>query len=96
MGPNFTGISAPAGHKALRGAYVNSMRLAEAHDIKTIGFSLLSAGIFRGQQPLSAVLNTALKAIASSSYEGLEEVHLIGFTDAEVQTLIAEATKAFN
>ena len=55
--------------------------------LRTIGFSLLSAGIFRGKRSLADVLSIGVSAIGESAYPGLEEVHLVGYTNEELQTL---------
>ena len=63
--------------------------------IQTIGFSLLSAGVFRGDQSLAAVLAIGVKAIRDWSRDHstnpnskLEEILLFAFTDLEVRTLL--------
>jgi len=71
----------------LRTAYTASMALGQQHGLKTIGFSLLSAGIFRGTRSLAEVLAIGVKAIGESDYPGLEEVHMVGYTQQELATL---------
>eukprot|EP00931_Biecheleriopsis_adriatica_P084304 TRINITY_DN58086_c0_g1_i1.p1 TRINITY_DN58086_c0_g1~~TRINITY_DN58086_c0_g1_i1.p1 ORF type:complete len:241 (-),score=53.02 TRINITY_DN58086_c0_g1_i1:38-736(-) len=75
----------------LSSAYASSLKLAEEKQLSSVGFSLLSAGIFRGACPLSTVLEIACQAVKDSVYEGLEEVHLVAFTPEEQMTLLKAA-----
>ena len=77
--------------KAADAAAVAAMREAAAKGMKTVAFSLLSSGIFRGGRDLSAVLRIALLAVGAHAYAGLEEVSFIAFTQQEADTLLAEA-----
>jgi hypothetical protein len=56
--------------------------------IKYLGFCLLSAGVFRGLQTPENVLGIAVQAIKDNAYKGLEEVHLIAFSDTEKEILM--------
>lgn len=49
----------------LTSAYQQSLHRATEHSIRRVGFSLLSAGIFRAQVPLLDVLQVAVQAIRS-------------------------------
>ena len=69
------------GDALLRSAYV-SMARAKEEKCKTVAFSLLSAGIFRGRQSLDTILAISVGAVADGAYEGLERVHLVAFTPA--------------
>lgn len=71
----------------LLNAYRSSMALGEEKALKSIGFSLLSAGIFRGQQSLSKVLAAGVHGILQGVYPGLEEVHMVAFTKQEQREL---------
>ena len=79
----------------LHSAYVAAMREAAAKGMKTVAFSLLSSGIFRGGRDLSAVLRIALLAVGAHAYDGLEEVSFIAFTQQEADALLAEAEALF-
>jgi len=68
-------------------AYMESMKCAKANECKTIGFSLLSAGIFRGHRPLGMVLTIGLRAIMDHVYEGLEAVYMVGYMRQECSVL---------
>ena len=56
---------------------------ARENELKSVGFCILSAGIFRGGCPLKIVIETGLKAIAKNTYSGLETVVFCGFTPQE-------------
>ena len=93
VGPNFAseisrGQTIEACNLLLFNAYRTAMACAEGKGLETIAFSLLSAGIFRGQQSLQAVLHVAREAVAAGTYAGLHEVHLVGFTPEEVDALL--------
>ena len=91
VGPNYrvldgVGKSLEEGDLLLRSAYLTSMALAANNGtIKTIGFSLLSAGIFRGPRSLATVLDIAVQSIIDGAYNGLQEVHLVAFTEVELR-----------
>ena len=67
----------------LEAAYKNAMERARENELKSVGFCILSAGIFRGNCPLNVVIETGLKAIAKNTYPGLETVVFCGFTAQE-------------
>ena len=56
----------------LRSAHTESLALAEQHDVAGIGFSLLSAGIFRGGKELREVLSISCESIKGALYPGLQ------------------------
>jgi O-acetyl-ADP-ribose deacetylase (regulator of RNase III) len=62
--------------------------------IQTVGFSLLSAGIFRGPRSLRAVLDIAVRAVLDGAFGGLEEVHLVAFTEEELDECCAALGRA--
>ena len=68
-------------------AYRSAMLEAKAKSLKDVAFCLISAGIFRGSRPLRHVLMIGVLALSAAAYDGLEEVFLVGFTQAEVDTL---------
>ncbi|CAE8634483.1 unnamed protein product, partial [Polarella glacialis] len=88
VGPNYRvlegiGGSCADGDALLRSAYLAAMQRSQEVKAATIGFSLLSAGIFRGSRPLVEVLAIGLEAVETGAYPGLEAVHLVAFTDKE-------------
>ena len=88
VGPNYRlhdGFDAP--DELLRSAYADTMREAKERSIQYLGFSLISAAIFRGRQDLETVLEIGIEAVAAGSYEGLREVHLVGFSREEKEVL---------
>ena len=64
------------------------MQRAQEKEVKSIGFSLISASIFRGDQTLEKVLEMGVDGVLAGAYEGLEEVHLCAFTPMEQQTML--------
>jgi len=101
VGPNYhslpdgEGDELERGDALLRSAYVSSMARAKEEGCKTVAFSLLSAGIFRGRQSLDTILAISVGAVADGAYEGLERVHLVAFTPAEQRKLKAAAAARF-
>ena len=71
----------------LEAAYKNSMERARENELKSVGFCILSAGIFRGGCPLKVVIETGLKAIAKNTYPGLETIVFCGFMPQEQSEL---------
>ena len=67
------------------------MTLAAQSKFETVAFSLISASIFRGDRSLLAVLRLAVETVCAHSYEGLKEVHLVAFTEAELRALLRAA-----
>ena len=80
VGPNYhslpdgEGDELERGDALLRSAYMSSMARAKEEQCKTVAFSLLSAGIFRGRQSLDTILAISVGAVADGAYEGLERV----------------------
>ena len=89
VGPAFESFPPPnradhAGNlELLEAAYKNAMERARENELKSVGFCILSAGIFRGGCPLKVVIETGLKAIAKNTYSGLETIVFCGFTPQE-------------
>ena len=93
VGPNYLvlagmGKSMEDGDGQLREAYRSTMRAAAAANIEYLGFSLLSAGIFRGARSLEYVLRLGVEAVVECAYPGLKEVHLVAFMEDEQQVLL--------
>lgn len=89
----------------LASAYSSAMaRAAEAtclrgeaagqRGLRYVAFSLISASIFRGHRPLSAVLGIAVNTLRRHVYPGLRELHLVAFTPVELRTLLSAAAAA--
>lgn len=92
VGPDYRGIAIPEGNTLLQRAYEQSMRVAQVGNIKYIGFSLLSSGIFRGEPArisLDKVLKIGIDTVKDNLYEGLSEVHFVAFSQEEEDTLIS-------
>uniref|UniRef100_A0A7S0Q840 Macro domain-containing protein n=1 Tax=Coccolithus braarudii TaxID=221442 RepID=A0A7S0Q840_9EUKA len=88
VGPNYHHFDdEEEADEKLYAAYRSAMREARAHKMETVGFSLLSAGIFRGSRQLEPVLRIGLVAVAANVYPELKEAFLIAFTQREQDTL---------
>lgn len=69
----------------VKSAYKASLR--EAATFASVAFSLLSAGVYRGNRELDAILGIAVDTIVR--FANLEQaVFLVGYTDEEIQTLM--------
>jgi O-acetyl-ADP-ribose deacetylase (regulator of RNase III) len=93
VGPNYLmlrglGQSLNDGDRLLSDAYRSTMRTAEAAGIQYLGFSLLSAGVFRGPRSLLHVLRLGIDAVVESAYPALREVHMVAFQQDEQQVLL--------
>merc|ERR1712217_86062 len=62
VGPNYMfAQNEEAGDALLKSAYVASFAVAKERNIKYLGCCILSAGIFRGQKPLTEVQKIAVQ-----------------------------------
>ena len=80
----------------LRATYKSSLEIARDNGIKKVAFCLLSAGVFRGEHPLSKIVACALEGILSGLYAGLDEVTLIAYTQEEQEALREGVTLFFS
>jgi len=97
VGPNYNILEhEEVGDELLFRAYRSAMQQARAKSAATVGFSLLSAGIFRGMRTLTEVLKIGLLAVEANAYPGLEEVFLVGFTEREKNTLLELSEALFD
>eukprot|EP00484_Ammonia_sp_Unknown_P026552 CAMPEP_0197031566 /NCGR_PEP_ID=MMETSP1384-20130603/10538_1 /TAXON_ID=29189 /ORGANISM="Ammonia sp." /LENGTH=502 /DNA_ID=CAMNT_0042461109 /DNA_START=28 /DNA_END=1536 /DNA_ORIENTATION=- len=76
--------------KLLYDSYANSMLLCKQYNIKTVGFCLISSGIFRGPRSLDDVLRIGIEAIRDYMFAGIE-VYIIGFTHSELSSLVTQS-----
>merc|ERR1712129_146509 len=70
----------------LYSSYAKSMLICQQNGIRSVGFCLISSGIFRGPRQLVDVLRIGMMAIRDYMYSGAE-VYLIGSTNSELITL---------
>ena len=56
----------------LASAHTKTLELAKQHGVAAIGFSLLSAGIFRGGKELRDVLKISCTSVKEAVYPGLQ------------------------
>lgn len=74
----------------LKSAYLSSMEIAKQKKLKTVGFSLLSSGIFRGERTVEQVLRVGIEALCEfGGYEELSEVHMVGYSRKEIDVLVS-------
>ena len=72
VGPNFgdmegQGTPLEKGDRLLRSTYLAAMRRSEEVAAETVGFSLLSAGVFRGLRPQEDILTIGISAAREGS-----------------------------
>ena len=88
VGPNYREYETDGQADALLySAYRSAMLEARKKRLPNLAFSLISAGIFRGSRSLHEVLLIGMLAISAATYEGLQDVFLVGFTAKEVAAL---------
>lgn len=63
----------------LRNSYINSLRVAEELNLKSIAFPSISTGIFG--YPLEKAAKIAINALLSFEYKSIEEVRMVCFDD---------------
>lgn len=78
-------------------AYEMSLERCKEHGVTDVGFSLLSAGVFRGQQSMPNVLAVGIMGIkswveSSTDTGKLETVTLCGFSEKEAFLLLKVST----
>jgi O-acetyl-ADP-ribose deacetylase len=108
VGPNFVTYDASnmqqvkEGLDLLRSAYQCSLDVASSNSkIRHVAFCLISAGVYRGNLPLEAVVSHGMLAIsdwrptASSDDTILSKIFVFAFTDQECQTLLESSQKIF-
>ena len=64
-------------------AYQAALGQAAEHGCKTVGFCLLSAGVFRGSRPLADVIMIGLRAMAADARPPLREIAVFAFSKEE-------------
>lgn len=88
-------------NRLLRSAYATSLQIAHKNRIQNVGFSLLSAGIFRGQLTMDEVLTIGLQGIQNWKPSAKDEepfvphVYLCAFTPRECRVLLNTCDRMF-
>ena len=103
VGPNYHNFeedSYDQAHELLKSAYSTTLDVASESRIQEVGFSLLSAGIFRGSCTLEQVLRLGIKSILSWGIHkpddtSVSDIHLFAFTERECKTLKKICDQAF-
>jgi O-acetyl-ADP-ribose deacetylase len=96
VGPRFGYMNHEENLLKLEETYKSAMERAQENGLTSVGFCIISAGIFRGNCPLDTVIKTALESIAKYAYAGLQTVVFCGYTPEErhVITHLAEGIRA--
>ena len=101
VGPNYRvamrtrGLTMDACDALVSAAYSSALGCAQQYELKSVGFSLISSGVFRGDQTLERVLSAGLRGVVAGAYLGLEEVHLIAFDAEELAALLEVCDEMF-
>ena len=90
VGPNYNFVSVEVGDQLLYSAYEASLFQAKLVGVQEIAFSLLSAGVYRGNRKIDDVLNIAVQAtIDFQRKHGTPiSVHLCAFTKEQERALL--------
>ena len=67
------------------------MFLVDKSGIKGIGFSLLSAGAYRGNRPLHILVRITLLSICARGYNHIADLHFCAYTEDEYLTPVEAA-----
>ena len=100
VGPNYKvrskHVTVKQCDKLLYNAYQQCMILGKEYKLKSIGFCLISAGVFRGGQSLKKILKIACLSIYDNiQNEEDKDIYLIGYTEDEIKTLKQVGPKVF-
>jgi len=88
VGPNYAWSKVEEGNRLLRSAYRSVMNIVEETDsISIVGFCLISAGIFRGNNTRDSVISQGFDTIKEMIKPG-QEIHMIAYTAIEVRILL--------
>jgi len=88
VGPNYAWHKVEEGNRILRSAYRSVMKVVEKTDgISSVGFCLISAGIFRGNNSRDSVIRQGFDTIMEMITPG-QEIHMIAYTAIEVRILL--------
>ena len=84
VGPVYNGGNRLEKEKQLLAdCYINSLKLAEAYDLRTFAFPNISTGIYRF--PKSVAADIAIKSVLNYKSETIEEVIFVCFDDENYQ-----------
>ena len=87
VGPRFGAMDHEEDLITLEMAYKSAMARAQENELTSVGFCIISGGIFRGNCPLKTIVKTALESIATHAYPGLQTIVFCGFTSTEKMTI---------
>lgn len=83
---NYNQVNQEDGDNLVRNAYSNALSVANRMECPRIAFSLLSAGIYRGNCTLEHVLSLAVETLVECATKG-QIIYLVAFTEQEVEAL---------
>ena len=83
------GCSTEDKDRLLASAYRSALARAGELGAATVGFCLLSAGVFRGDRPLTDLALVALRALAAAARTPVAEVSVFAYTEDEASALSA-------
>jgi O-acetyl-ADP-ribose deacetylase (regulator of RNase III) len=96
VGPDYNVCASLAkGDALVTSAYQASMARANLVGASTVAFSLISASTLRANQSLDKVVEAGVYGVRRGAYTELEEVHILGFTDLECETLKSVCDELF-
>jgi O-acetyl-ADP-ribose deacetylase len=107
VSPNFWNVNINIGEELLALAYKRSLDVASHFDstvgtpITQIAFSLLSAGVYKGEIPLERIFEVSVDsihqwAVTYATDGALDEIILCAYTDEECQELTQVTDKYFS
>lgn len=90
VGPVY-GSEAGSEDALLKACYRNCIRLAEAHELKSISFPSISTGAFGFPKPRAAVLSTEAVAAELETSVFVVSVRLVFFSEADAEVFISNS-----
>uniref|UniRef100_A0A7S3A9P0 Macro domain-containing protein n=1 Tax=Rhodosorus marinus TaxID=101924 RepID=A0A7S3A9P0_9RHOD len=87
VGPNYNVVEFREADSLLSSAYATALQACKTKNLKSIGFPLISAGVYCGSRGLHDVLRIGVRSIFENAYEDVS-VYLVAYTDQELETLL--------
>ncbi len=90
VGPIY-GREAGAEDDLLRASYLNCLRLANKHDLKSISFPSISTGAYGFPKPLAAKVAAGAVLTGFETLQSIESVRLVFFSESDAQLFLDSA-----
>lgn len=90
VGPDFG--SDPNAWDTLRAAYDSAIAIARSENLKSVGFPLLSVGIFAGRADRGEIVRVAIKSLLHGARDGLD-LTIYAFTEWEFREVQKQAAR---